>query len=90
MPQGLEWSGTICRPFRTRRLPAMVTGLEIGEEALSLKGERIWNLTLAIMVREGIMRRAEDVLEESFYRTEGGLFKGRTRGAETWLRRRFR
>jgi aldehyde:ferredoxin oxidoreductase len=60
-------------------LLSAVTGIEIDEETLSLKGERIWNLARAIMVREG-RRRATDVLEEAFYRSEGGSSKKESSG----------
>jgi aldehyde:ferredoxin oxidoreductase len=53
-------------------LLSAVTGLEIDEQSLFLTGERIWNLSRAIMVREG-RRRDNDTIEESFFRTENCL-----------------
>jgi aldehyde:ferredoxin oxidoreductase len=50
-------------------LLSAVTGMEIDEEALTFIGERIWNVSRAIMVREG-RSRATDVLEEAFYRSD--------------------
>lgn len=58
-------------PGAEAALFSAVTGIEADEGTLALIGERIWNLTRAIMVREG-RRRAADVLEETFYHSEEG------------------
>jgi aldehyde:ferredoxin oxidoreductase len=47
------------------------TGYRLTEKDLNRVGERVWNLSRAIMVREG-RTRGEDTFHESFFREEAG------------------
>ena len=51
--------------FESRLLSA-VTGQEVSEEELNRIGERVWNLSRAIMAREG-RTREQDTLHESYF-----------------------
>jgi aldehyde:ferredoxin oxidoreductase len=53
------------------QLLAAATGHELNEEELTLVGERVWNLSRAIMIREG-RTREQDTLHDLFFQESKG------------------